>query len=119
MELLFVCYPGCSTCAKARKWMEDNHLSYTERNIKTDNPTAEELEQWIHKSGAGSRKFFNTSGQLYRKLELKDKVDNMDEQERLALLATDGMLVKRPILIGKDFVLVGFRPDQWQSALIQ
>ena len=115
--MLFLCYPGCSTCKKAKKWLEDNAISCTERDIKTDRPTLEELAAWHRKSGLPLRRFFNTSGQLYRALQLRDRLPGMREEEQLALLASDGMLVKRPLLIGADFVLIGFSEEQWQAKL--
>ncbi len=117
MRVLFLCYPGCSTCAKAQRWLEERGIAYTQRNIKTHNPTAAELEEWIAKSGLDSARFFNTSGMRYRELSLKDKLPTMDHAERIALLATDGMLVKRPLLIGDSFVLVGFQPSRWEEQL--
>lgn len=118
-ELLFVCYPGCSTCKKALKWLEDNNVKFTLRDIKADNPTAAELEQWWRASGLPLRRFFNTSGLAYRALELKDKLPGMGDGEQLALLAVDGMLVKRPLLVGEKQVLVGFREEEWAKALKQ
>ena len=109
----FICYPKCSTCQKAKKWLDDNGIAYTLRDIKLENPTAEELAQWHAKSGLPLKKFFNTSGLLYKSLELKDKLPDMTQEAMLALLATDGMLVKRPLLIGDDFVLVGFKEAEW------
>ena len=111
--MLFVCYPRCSTCQKAKKWLDERGVTYEERYIKEENPTVEELLRWRELSGLPMTRFFNTSGQLYRQLELKDKLPTMDEQEMAALLATDGMLVKRPLLVGEDFVLVGFREKEW------
>ena len=111
--ITFVCYPKCSTCQKAQKWLDAHQIAYELRNIKTDNPTAEELAAWHALSGLPLKKFFNTSGLLYRSLELKDKLPSMTEDEMLALLATDGMLVKRPILVGDEFVLVGFKEKEW------
>ena len=111
--MLFVCYPRCSTCQKAKKWLDERGVTYEERHIKEENPTVEELLRWRELSGLPMTRFFNTSGQLYRQLELKDKLPTMDEQEMAALLATDGMLVKRPLLVGEDFVLVGFREKEW------
>lgn len=118
MNLLFLCYPGCSTCAKAQRWLEEKGIAYTPRNIKAQNPTAAELKEWIAKSGLGSARFFNTSGMRYRELALKDKLPTMSEQERISLLATDGMLVKRPLLIGDSFVLVGFQASKWEETLL-
>ena len=115
--MIFVCYPKCSTCQKAKKWLDEHHISYELRDIKTDNPTAEELTLWYRKSGLPLKKFFNTSGLQYKALGLKDKLSTMSEAEQIALLATDGMLVKRPLLIGDAFVLAGFRPADWEAAL--
>ena len=111
--LKFICYPKCTTCQKAKKWLDDNNIPYELRDIKTQNPSLSELTDWYQKSGLPLRKFFNTSGLLYKSLDLKNKLPNMTEEEMLNLLATDGMLVKRPLLIGDDFVLVGFRESQW------
>ena len=115
--MLFVCYPKCTTCQKAKKWLDEKEISYTLRDIKTENPTQEELRTWWQESGLPLKKFFNTSGLQYKALGLKDKLPGMSEDEQLALLATDGMLVKRPILAGEDFVLVGFRQPEWEEAL--
>ena len=115
--LKFICYPKCTTCQKAKKWLDDNKIEYELRDIKLDNPTLEELTEWYMKSGLPLKKFFNTSGQLYKSLELKDKLPTMTEDEMLNLLATDGMLVKRPLLIGQDFVLVGFKEAEWKEKL--
>ena len=115
--MLFVCYPKCTTCQKAKKWLEANGVAYTERHIKDDNPSVEELKAWRERSGLPLRKFFNTSGLQYKALQLKDKLPAMSEEEQLALLASDGMLVKRPILVGDGFVLLGFREDAWRAAL--
>ena len=115
--LKFICYPKCTTCQKAKKWLDDNKIEYEVRDIKLDNPTLEELTEWYKKSGLPLKKFFNTSGLLYKSLELKDKLPTMTEEERLNLLATDGMLVKRPLLIGQDFVLVGFKEAEWKEKL--
>lgn len=112
--MLFVCYPKCSTCMKAKKWLEERGMEYELRDIKTDNPTAEELKTWWEKSGLPLKRFFNTSGNLYKEMKLKDKLPQMSEEEQIALLSTDGMLVKRPILVGKDTVLVGFREKEWE-----
>ena len=110
----FVCYPKCTTCQKAKKWLENNGISYDQRHIKEQNPTVAELEEWQARSGLPLRKFFNTSGILYKSLGLKDKLSTMSDLEQLALLATDGMLVKRPILIAGDKVLVGFKEAEWE-----
>lgn len=113
----FICYPKCTTCQKAKKWLEANGISFEERHIKEQNPTAEELSAWQKKSGLPLKKFFNTSGLLYKDMKLSTKLPTMSEEEQLALLATDGMLVKRPILVGDDFVLVGFREADWAAKL--
>ena len=116
--MLFVCYPKCSTCKKAQAWLDAHGIAYTVRDIKTQNPTLEELRQWHNLSGLPLKRFFNTSGQQYRALALKDKLPFMTEEEQFALLSTDGMLVKRPILVAEDKVLVGFREAEWSSALL-
>ena len=118
MSLLFVEYPPCSTCKKAKKWLDAHGITYTDRNIKEKNPSAEELRQWHQKSGLPLKKFFNTSGTLYKSLNLKEKLSSMSEDEQFALLASDGMLVKRPVLAGDRFVLVGFREDDWSRVLL-
>ena len=115
--LKFICYPKCTTCQKVKKWLDDNGIEYELRDIKTDNPTQDELTLWYEKSGLSLRKFFNTSGLLYKSMELKDKLPGMSEVEMLQLLATDGMLVKRPLLVGGDFVLVGFKEADWAEKL--
>ena len=115
--MLFVQYAKCTTCQKAKKWLDASGDAYTDRPIKEQNPTAEELRLWQKKSGLPLRKFFNTSGLLYKQMALKDKLPAMTEDEMIALLATDGMLVKRPILVGDDFVLVGFTEAEWAKAL--
>lgn len=115
--MTFVCYPKCTTCQKARKWLDENGISYELRDIKTENPSAQELEQWYRRSGLPLKKFFNTSGLLYKSMELKDKLPNMTEEEMLHLLATDGMLVKRPLLVGEETVLVGFKEAEWAQRL--
>ena len=115
--MLFLCYPKCSTCQKAKAWLDERGISYELRDIKTDNPTAEELTLWYRKSGLPLKKFFNTSGLQYKALGLKDKLPDMSEAEQLALLATDGMLVKRPLRVGDSFVLTGFRAAEWEAAL--
>ena len=114
----FICYPKCSTCQKALKWLDDKGLEYTLRDIKSQNPTYEELKGWYGMSGMPLRKFFNTSGLLYKSMALKDKLPNMSEDEMLELLSTDGMLVKRPLLIGEGFVLIGFKEAQWAEKLL-
>jgi arsenate reductase len=113
----FICYPKCTTCQKAKKWLDDNKIEYELRDIKLNNPTLEELTEWYKKSGLPIKKFFNTSGLLYKSLDLKNKLPEMSEDEMLILLATDGMLVKRPLLIGDDFVLVGFKEVEWEMNL--
>ena len=113
--LKFICYPKCTTCQRAKKWLDDNKIEYELRDIKLDNPTLEELNEWYNKSGLPIKKFFNTSGLLYKSLDLKNKLPEMSEDEILKLLATDGMLVKRPLLIGDDFVLVGFKEAEWDK----
>jgi len=117
MPVLFVCYPKCTTCQKARKWLEGKNIEMTVRDIKLDNPTRTELEAWYKASGLPLKKFFNTSGNLYKELHLKDKLPAMTEAEMLDLLATDGMLVKRPILVSGETVLVGFKEADWAAAL--
>ena len=114
--LKFICYPKCTTCQKAKKWLDDNKIEYELRDIKFNNPTLEELAKWYNKSGLPIKKFFNTSGLLYKSLDLKNKLPDMTEDEILKLLATDGMLVKRPLLIGDDYVLVGFKESEWDKA---
>lgn len=115
--MLFVCYPKCTTCRKAQKWLDENQIAYALRDIKIENPTYDELAAWHKQSGLPLKKFFNTSGLLYKSMELKNKLPGMSEEEMLRLLATDGMLVKRPLLIGDDFVLVGFKEAEWASCL--
>ena len=115
--MLFLCYPKCTTCQKAKAWLDAQGVSYTLRDIKLDNPTVEELKAWHQASGLPLKKFFNTSGLQYKALGLKDKLPTMSEEEQFALLATDGMLVKRPILIGDDFVLTDFRQVEWEEKL--
>ena len=114
--MLFVCYPKCSTCKKARKWLDENGISYEVRDIKEDRPTAAELKSWQQKSGLPVRGFFNTSGMLYREMGLKDRLGSMSEDEMFELLATDGMLVKRPIAVDETKVLVGFKESEWKEA---
>ena len=113
----FICYPKCTTCQKAKKWLDDNQVKYDFRDIKIDNPTLEELTEWYKKSGLPLKKFFNTSGLLYKELDLKNKLLSMTEDEMLELLATNGMLVKRPLIIGDDFVLVGFKETEWKNKI--
>lgn len=117
--MLFVEYPSCTTCKKAKKWLETEGLVFTARHIKEDRPNEVELKAWYEKSGLPLKKFFNTSGQVYKNLGLKDKLKTMSEEEQLALLASDGMLVKRPILVLEDKVLVGFKEEAWREALIK
>lgn len=113
--MLFICYPKCSTCQKAKKWLDEHNVEYTERHIVESNPSYEELKLWHEKSGLALKKFFNTSGLLYKELQLKDKLPEMSEEEQLKLLATKGMLVKRPIVVEGDKVLVGFRESEWEN----
>ncbi len=113
----FICYPKCTTCQKARKWLDDNKIEYELRDIKLDNPKLDELTEWHKKSGLPLKKFYNTSGLLYKSLDLKNKLPTMSEDEMLKLLASDGMLVKRPLLIGDNFVLVGFKEAEWGATL--
>ena len=115
--MLFIEYPKCSTCQKAKKWLEEHNITYTDRHIVEDNPTYEELKEWYTKSGLPLKKFFNTSGMLYKEMGLKDKLKDMSADEQLKLLATDGMLVKRPLVIGDDFVLTGFKEKEWIEAM--
>ena len=115
--MLFVEYPKCTTCKKAKKWLDEQGIEYIDRHIKEENPTAEELKKWHEISGFPLKRFFNTSGMLYRELGLKDKLPGMNEEEQYSLLASDGMLVKRPLLIGEDFVLTGFKEEQWEEVV--
>jgi len=115
--MIFICYPKCTTCQKAKKWLEANGVAFEERHIKNNNPTIEELKDWHKKSGLSLKKFFNTSGRLYKELNLKDKLPTMSNDEQFSLLASDGMIVKRPLLIDDDFVLVGFKEEDWKAAL--
>lgn len=114
---LFLEYPKCTTCKKAKAWLMENGVEFTDRHIVEENPTEEELKEWIQKSGLPLKRFFNISGMKYRELGLKDKLGDMTEEEQTALLATDGMLVKRPLLIGEDFVIPGFKEAAWKEAL--
>ena len=116
--MIFVCYPKCSTCQKAKTWLNEHNVEYTERNIAEENPSYDELKEWYEKSGLPLRKFFNTSGKLYKKIQLKDKLPSMSEDEQLRLLATEGMLVKRPILVSEGEVLVGFKEAEWAEILL-
>ena len=111
----FICYPKCTTCQRAKKWLDDNGIEYELRDIKLDRPTLSELTEWYDLSGLPLKKFFNTSGLLFKSLELKTRLPEMTEEDMLTLLATDGMLVKRPLLIGDDFVLVGFKEAEWEN----
>ena len=115
--MLFLEYPPCTTCKKAKKWLDDNGISYEDRHIKENNPSYEELKAWYEKSGLPLKKFFNTSGIQYRALELKDKLPGMSEEEQLRLLATDGMLVKRPLVVTESAVLTGFKAEEWEKKL--
>ena len=115
--MLFICYPNCSTCKKAQKWLDHHSLPYTLRNIKNENPSLEELRAWHQQSGLPLKKFYNTSGQAYRSLNLKEKLPAMSQEEQLALLASDGMLVKRPIVVKENLVLVGFNEEEWEKNL--
>ena len=115
--ILFLEYPKCTTCKKAKAWITENGVEFTERHIVENNPTEEELKEWIGKSGLPLKRFFNTSGMKYRELGLKDKLLDMTEEEQIALLATDGMIVKRPLLIGDNFVIPGFKEAAWKEAL--
>ena len=116
--MLFICYPKCSTCQKAKKWLDEHKVEYTERHIVEDNPTYDELKEWYAKSGLSLKKFFNTSGLLYKEMQLKDKLPDMSEEEQLKLLAANGMLVKRPLIVAADKVLVGFKEVEWNEKLI-
>ena len=116
--MTFLCYPKCTTCQKAKKWLEDKNIPFVFRHIKEENPSEEELKAWWKGSGLPLKKFFNTSGLQYKALNLKDRLPGMSEEEQLELLAGDGMLVKRPILVGEDFVLVGFKEAEWSEKLL-
>lgn len=119
MSVMFIEYPKCSTCKKAKKWLDDHGVEYVDRHIVEDNPTAAELSEWYAKSGLPMRRFFNTSGMKYRELGIKAKLDvGMSDEECFELLATDGMLVKRPLVVGDGFVLVGFKEAEWEAALL-
>ena len=115
--MLFICYPKCSTCKTAKKWLDEHHLNYTERHIVEENPSYDELKEWVSKSGLPLKKFFNTSGLLYKEMKLKDKLPTMSEDKQLQLLATNGMLVKRPLVIGDKAILVGFKENEWSEKL--
>lgn len=115
--MLFICYPKCSTCQKAKKWLEGHHIAYRERHIVEEHPSYDELAEWYRKSGLPLKKFFNTSGQIYKEMQLKDKLAAMTEEEQLKLLATNGMLVKRPLVVKDDTVLVGFKEAEWTEKI--
>lgn len=117
IKMLFIEYPKCTTCKRAKSWLDEQGLEYTDRHIKEANPTLAELKDWYQLSGLPLKKFFNTSGVLYKQMQLKDKLPQLSEQEQLELLASDGMLVKRPLLVLDDVVLVGFKPEQWAERL--
>lgn len=116
--MLFIEYPKCTTCKKAKKWLDDHGLQYTDRHIKEENPTADELKTWHSKSGLPLKRFFNTSGVLYKEMHLKDRLPEMSEEEQFQLLATDGMLVKRPIIVTENKVLTGFKEKEWEETLL-
>ncbi len=118
MKVLCIEYPKCTTCKKAIKWLNEHEVEFTDRHIVEDNPTAEELKEWHERSGLPLKRFFNTSGQIYRQNNIKDQLPNMSDEEQYALLATNGMLVKRPIIVGDDFVLVGFKEKEYEEKLI-
>ena len=115
-KMLFICYPKCSTCKKAKKWLDEHNVEYTERHIVENNPTYDELKEWFNKSGLPIKRFFNTSGLLYKEMKLKDKLPTMSEDKQLQLLATNGMLVKRPLIVGENTVLTGFKESEWNEA---
>lgn len=117
MSVLFVEYPKCTTCKRAKKWLDEKGIAYEDRHIKEQNPTADEITEWYKKSGLPIKKFVNTSGMLYREMQLKEKLPKMSEEEIIELLGTDGMLVKRPIIVGEDFVLTGFKEADWEKYL--
>lgn len=117
MSVLFLEYPKCSTCKKAKGWLDSNGITYEDRHIKEDNPTAAELEEWHKKSGLDIKRFFNTSGNLYKEMKLKDKLPEMSLKEKYELLSTNGMLVKRPVIVGDSFVITGFKESEWEEAL--
>lgn len=118
MTILFIEYPKCSTCQKAKKWLTDNHIHFESRHIVEQNPSLVEIEQWTKLSQLPLQKFFNTSGLLYKSMNLKDKLQSLSDNERLRLLASNGMLIKRPLIIGKDFVLIGFKESEWENILL-
>ena len=117
--MLFIEYPKCSTCQKAKKWLDQRQISYTDRHIVQENPTAEELKEWQKRSGLELKRFFNTSGRLYKEMALKDRLPQISDQEKFELLSSDGMLVKRPLIVGDDFVLVGFKEKEWEEVLLK
>ena len=116
--MLFLCYPRCTTCQKAKKWLDENKVNYIERHIVENNPSYDELKEWFNKSGLPLKKFFNTSGLLYKEMQLKDKLHGMSEEDQLELLATNGMLVKRPLVVSGEFVLVGFKEAEWAEKML-
>ena len=116
--MLFLCYPRCTTCQKAKKWLDENKVNYTERHIVENNPSYDELKEWFNKSGLPLKKFFNTSGLLYKEMQLKDKLPGMSEEEQLELLSANGMLVKRPLVVSDEFVLVGFKEVEWTEKML-
>ena len=118
MNNLFIEYPKCSTCQKAKKWLQANKISFEDRHIVENNPTKEELQKWIKESGKEIKKWFNTSGLKYKELNLKEKLQNMTEEEKIEVLASDGMLVKRPILVGDKGILIGFKEEEWKEVLL-
>lgn len=115
--MLFIQYPKCSTCKKAKKWLDEHNVEYTDRHIVEENPTYDEIKKWYEKSGLPLKKFFNTSGMLYKEMHLKDKLPTMSEEEQIKLLSTNGMLVKRPLIISQDKILVGFKEAEWEGLL--
>ena len=115
--ILFIEYPKCTTCQKAKKWLDEKGIEYSDRHIKEDNPTYDELKKWHEISGLPLKKFFNTSGLLYKSMNLKDKIPEMSEDEQLKLLASDGMLVKRPLIVGDDYALTGFKAEEWENRI--
>lgn len=118
MMMLFIEYPKCTTCKKAKKWLDDHQIIYTDRHIKEENPTVEELKKWHSRSGLPLKRFFNTSGNRYKEMQLKDKLPDMSEEEQYELLASDGMLVKRPIIVTDDVVLTGFKESEWEEKVL-
>lgn len=116
--MIFIYYPKCTTCMKAKKWLGDHHISYTQRHIKEENPSISELKKWHHQSGLPLKQFFNTSGLLYKSMQLKDKLPAMQEDDLYALLASDGMLVKRPLIITGTRILIGFKEKEWEALLL-